>query len=124
MTSCGGGSTHVILTGVYCSRVGGAVLALIIVGGPRLMGLVSCASPPPTYFRGLIDMICIFLSADIIMYFGVCGGGTGIRMTDDGRWHSRCAMMTNSTTNIPRHWAVGISISLSLSFSLSERNCA
>ena len=38
----------------------------------------------------MIHVMYFLLSTDIIIYYGGCGGGTGLRMNDDGRWRSAC----------------------------------
>ena len=41
----------------------------------------------------VIHVMYFLLSTDIITYFGGWGGGTGLRMNDDGQWCSACAMI-------------------------------
>ena len=75
-------------------HVAGAALGLIIV-----MGVVWCASSPPTLpVTHSYGMMYFLFSTDIRMYFGGGDGGTGLWMTDDGRWRSRRALMTYTTT--------------------------
>ena len=42
-----------------------------------------------------VHLIYYLLSTDIIVYFGGYGNTTDLRMDDNGRWYSACAMMSH-----------------------------
>ena len=57
--------------------------------GPASWGW--CAVPRvATYTSGDSCDVQTPFSKAIIMYFGGCGGDTGLRMNDDGQWYSAC----------------------------------
>ena len=85
MTFSEGGSTHSVLT-VVCHRSVSAVLRLVVLSWARahLMGVVYGA-PLPRTLSGVHVMYKLPWSTDIIIFVGGCGGGTGLRVNDDGR---------------------------------------
>ena len=64
-------------------HVGGAAVALIIVGGG-----VRCLIA--THISGGSCDVQTPRLTDIIIYVGGCRGGAGLRMNDNGRWRSAC----------------------------------
>ena len=88
-------------------RVGGAALALIIVGaGPASWGWYA-VSHRHAHFWGYV--MCNFRFWRILFYTSAaCDCGTGMRMNDDGRWPMACHddLHLYYTHIPPRPWAI------------------
>ena len=74
---------------------------MIILGDVFWGRVNSCRADRRVPFRvGIgavagVHLMCFLLSTDIIVRFGGYGITTDLRMDDNGRWYSACAMMTH-----------------------------